>query len=81
MAKKVTERNIKNKVRRAFREILVYKEYIFVALLFFFLCMVMYEFNNEKMIALIFSILSVQYVLHVDEKRKEYIKEKKLNSN
>lgn len=79
MAKKVTEKNIKNMVRRKFKEVLVYREYIFVALLFFFLCMVMYEFNNEKMIALIFSVLSLQYVLYADEKRKEYIREKKSN--
>ena len=77
--KKVTEKNIKNKVRRIFKRIINVKEYVFLALMWFFTVMVFYKPNTEKMIAYVFSLCVVQYVILKDEERILNIKKKKNN--
>lgn len=79
VVKKVTEKSIRNVVRRMFKRINTEKEYAFLILMSIFTTMVFYKPNTEKMIAYVFSLCIVQYVILKDEQRIINIKIKKNN--
>lgn len=79
VVKKVTEKSIKNMVRRMFKRINTKKEYAFLILMSVFTLIVFYKPNTEKMIAYVFSLCAVQLVILKDEQRILNIKNKKNN--
>lgn len=77
--KKVTEKTIKNSVRRIFKKILSEQEYAFIILISIFTMVLFYKPTIEKLVAYVFSLCALQFAILKDEERILRIKIKKNN--